>query len=250
MRVLRTVTIENSAATKKPLAHDRAPSSPASRHERSAASECVHGRNRYAFRLEKKCASTKLSMSVWLAGSTFSNWMPMPTRRSLQATRPSASMSLLRSGHPEADLDLRAAVERAGRADGDAAVAQIQRQRRGDRVAEAVLDRDAEHDARAAAAVEVVGEQVRRERRQDVLHRAVLVDVAGDAERGELAHFVGAGDRAAEDQNRQPAVVELADRAHQLDARRVRQPQIEDDQIDLLRDRRARAPAARPRSSR
>ena len=71
-------------------------------------------------------------------------------------------------------------------------------------------DRDAEHDARAAAAVEVVGEQVRRERRQDVLHRAVLVDVAGDAERRQLAHFVGAGDRAAEDQDRQPPVVELA----------------------------------------
>ena len=47
-------------------------------------------------------------------------------------------------------------------------------------------------DARAAAAVEAVGEQVRRERRQDVLHRAVFVDVSGDAERGELADFVGA----------------------------------------------------------
>ena len=128
----------------------------------------------------------------------------MPTRRSLHATRPSASMSLLRPGHAEAHLDLRAAVERAGRADGDAAAAEVERQRRGDRVAEAVLDRDAEHDARAAAAVEVVGEQVRRERRQDVLHRAVLVDVAGDAERRQLAHFVGARDRAAEDQHRQP----------------------------------------------
>src|SRR5205814_9285783 len=47
----------------------------------------------YAFRLEKKWASTKVSMTAWLAGSTFSNWMPMPTRRSLQATRPSASIS-------------------------------------------------------------------------------------------------------------------------------------------------------------
>ena len=66
--------------------------------------------------------------------------------------------------------------------------------------------------------------------------RAVLVDVAGDAERRQLAHFVGAGDRAAEDQNRQPAVVELADRAHQIDAGRVRQPQVEDDQIDGRRE--------------
>ena len=93
---------------------------------------------------------------------------------------------------------------------------------------------NAEHDARAAAAVEVVGKQVRRERRQDVLHGAVLVDVAGDAERRELAHFVGAGDRAAEDQDRQPPVVELADRPDQIDARRVRQPQVEDDEIDLV----------------
>ena len=133
----------------------------------------------------------------------------------------------LRPGHPEPHLDLRAALERAGRADGDAAVTEVERQRRGDGVAEPVLDRDAEHDPRAAAAVEVVGKQVRRERRQDVLHGAVLVDVAGDAERGELAHFVGARDRAAEDQDRQPAVVELADRSDQIDARRVRQPQIE-----------------------
>ena len=140
-------------------------------------------------------------------------------------------------------LILAPAFERAGRADGDAAVAQIERQRRGDRVAEPVLNRDAEHDARAAAAVEVVGEQMRRERRQDVLHGAVLVDVAGDAERGELAHLVGARDRAAEDQDRQPPVVELADRSDQVDAGRVRQPQIEHD-----RDR-SSARSARTRAS-
>ena len=48
---------------------------------------------RYALRLEKKCALTKLSMTAWSAGSTVSNWMPIPTRRSLQAIRPSASTS-------------------------------------------------------------------------------------------------------------------------------------------------------------
>ena len=67
-------------------------------------------------------------------------------------------------------LDLRCRLERAGRADGDAAVTEVERQRRGDGVAEAVLNRDAEHDARAAAPVEVVGEEVRRQRRQNVLH--------------------------------------------------------------------------------
>src|SRR5213078_3817838 len=51
---------------------------------------------------------------------------------------------LLRTRHPEADLDLGSAVERARRADGDAAVTQVQRERRGDRVAEAVLNRDPE----------------------------------------------------------------------------------------------------------
>ena len=41
---------------------------------------------------------TKLSMTAWLAGSTFSNWIPIPTRRSLQATRAPASMSDLDDG--------------------------------------------------------------------------------------------------------------------------------------------------------
>jgi hypothetical protein len=96
--------------------------------------------------LLKKCASTKWSMIAWLRRSTVSNWKPMPTRRSLHATLPSASMSFFDPGHPEADLDLGAALERAGRADGDAAVTEVERQRRGDGVAEAVLNRDAEHD--------------------------------------------------------------------------------------------------------
>ena len=72
----------------------------------------------------------------------------------------------------------------------------------GDRVADAVGDRDAEHDARARAAIVVLGKQMRRERRHDVLHRGVLVDVAGDAERGQVAHLVGVGDGAAEDDDR------------------------------------------------
>ena len=74
---------------------------------------------------------------------------------------------------------------------------------------------------------------MRRERRKNVLHRAVFVDVAGDAERGELAHFFGAGDRAAEDQDRQPPFVELADAADEIDARRVGQPQVDDQEIEL-----------------
>ena len=75
---------------------------------------------------------------------------------------------------------------------------------------------------------------MRRERRQDVLHGAVFVHVAGHAERRELPDFVRARNGAAENQQRQPAVVELADRADQVDAGRVGQPQIQDDQVDLV----------------
>src|SRR5439155_10501347 len=58
----------------------------------------------------------------------------------------------LRSGHPETDFDLRARFERACGPDRDAAVAQIERQRRGNRIAESILNRNPQHDARAVAA--------------------------------------------------------------------------------------------------
>src|SRR2546422_3201203 len=57
---------------------------------------------------------------------------------------------------PEAQPHLRTAFERAGGADGDAAAAEVQGERRGDGVAEAIRDGNAEHDARAGAPVEVV----------------------------------------------------------------------------------------------
>src|SRR5262245_14218947 len=94
-------------------------------------------------------------------------------------------------GHSEAYFDLRAAIERAGGPDGDAAVAEVERQRRRDRVAEPVLNRNTEHDARTVPSVEIIGKEVRRQRRQDVLHRAVFVDVTRYAQVGELSHFVG-----------------------------------------------------------
>ena len=127
----------------------------------------------------------------------------MPTRRSLHAT---GSPLRCRASSPAAGSGLGSwpPWQRAHRADRQAAFAEVQRQRRGNGVAEPVGDRDAEHDARAAAAVEVVGEEMRRERRQDVLDGAVLVDVAGHAERGQIADLLGVGDRAAEDQDRQP----------------------------------------------
>src|SRR5262245_7203967 len=69
----------------------------------------------------------------------------------------------LRPGHPEADADLRAGVERTGGPDRNPAATEVERERRRDRVAEPVLDGDAEDDPRTATAVEIVGEQMRRE---------------------------------------------------------------------------------------
>src|SRR5262245_63981804 len=64
-----------------------------------------------------------------------------------------------RAGHAEAHRDLRARLEWAGGANRDPAATQIERRRGGDGVAEPVLDRNAEHDARTAAAVEAVGKE-------------------------------------------------------------------------------------------
>src|SRR5439155_1635398 len=75
---------------------------PVGKHQRQDPGHLPRGacerRCHQALRFEKKCASTNSSMMVWLAGSTFSNWTPMPTRRSLQATRPSTSTSFLEPG--------------------------------------------------------------------------------------------------------------------------------------------------------
>ena len=139
----------------------------------------------------------------------------------------------LRTRQPESEPDLRAALEWARGADGDAAATEVQCQRRGDCVAESVGNGNAEHDARAAASVEVVGKQMRRERRKDVLHRAVFVDVAGHAESRKRAHFLRCRDRAAEHQDRQTAVVELSNAADEIDASGVWEAKIDDQQIEL-----------------
>ena len=68
---------------------------------------------------------------------------------------------------------------------------------------------------------------------EDVVHRAVFVHVAGDAEGRQVAHFLGRADRAAEHQERHPpAAFRLPDRAHQFDAAGVRHPQIHHYEID------------------
>ena len=157
----------------------------------------------------------------------------MPWRRSLQDDAPFGFDFALRAGQAKSEADACAVLERAGGADGDASAADVQRQRGRDGVAEPVGDGNAEHDARASTAIEVVGKQMRRERRQNVLHRAVLIHVAGNAERGQLAHLFRARYRTAENQNRQAPVVELADAADQVDPGGVRQAQVDDQQIEL-----------------
>jgi len=161
----------------------------------------------------------------------------MPTRRSLHAMRPSASVSSFAPG-----------VEGTRRPDRDAAPAQVQSQGRSDRAAEVVLDRDGQEDPRARASVERVGKEMRRQRWQDVLRGAVLVDVARDTERGELPHLVRARNRPAEHQNGQPSQVERPDGTYQLNTRAIGQPRVEHDQVDLpsgarqlIEQRRARA---------
>src|SRR6185295_13206061 len=166
-RVLRTVTIENSAATKNPLARTSA-STPASRHRFSPSESSMPLTLRFPVAEEVRVDEVIDDRLVDLVDD-----LELDAHADAAVAPRDLAFGidvLLRPRHPEADLDLGAALERAGGADGDAAVTEVEGQRRGDGVAEPVLNRDAEHDPRAAAAVEVVREEVRRQRRQDVLH--------------------------------------------------------------------------------
>src|SRR5260370_40606088 len=169
MSVFRTVTIENSAATKKRSASTSA-NSPASRHI-VAASECSMA--------EILCFSVGEEVRVdeavdhLLVGRL--DLLELNAHADAAVAPRDAPLGvdvLLGPRHAEADLDPCARLERAGRADRDAAVTEVQRQRRRDRVAEAVLDRNPEHDARAAAAGVGVPETGRRGRARNERDRA------------------------------------------------------------------------------
>ena len=140
---------------------------------------------------------------------------------------------LLAHRHAEASLDRDALVERVGGAHGDAAAADVQRDSGGDRVAEAVRDRNAKNHARAGTPVEIAGEQMRGQRGQDVLQRGVLVDVAGDVQRRKLADLAGIRDRAAEDDNGRLLGIDVAKCAHEADAVGLWQTEIDHDQVNL-----------------
>src|SRR5215217_2612712 len=75
----------------------------------------------------------------------------------------------LRAGQPESGPHFGSTLQRTHGPDSQAAFTEVERERGGDRIAEPVGDRDPEHDARAPAAIEVVREEMWRERGQDVL---------------------------------------------------------------------------------
>ena len=130
---------------------------------------------------------------------------------------------LLRRRQPEAKPRFGVGFERTRGPDGDAAAAQVQCQRRGNGIADAIGNWNSDHDARAGASVETVRKQMWCERGQDVLNGAVLVQVTGDAESSQLSHLVGIRHRAAEHEDRQSAVIESSYVSHDVNAGSVRQ---------------------------
>src|SRR2546423_812071 len=139
MRVLRTVTIENSAATKNPFAATSA-NRLTSRHSVAASgcpmSEILRFSVAEEVRVDELVDDRLVGRIDDLELDAHADAAVAPRHV------PFGVDVLLRSRHAEAHFDLGAVVERAGGADGDAAMAEVERQRRGDRVAEAVLDRD------------------------------------------------------------------------------------------------------------
>ena len=91
----------------------------------------------------KEVESTNSSMAVLIGGIDALELQSHPDSRVAPAHARVGIDVFLRAGQPESQARLRVDLERAGRADRDAAAAQIQRQRRGDRVADAIGDRNA-----------------------------------------------------------------------------------------------------------
>ena len=171
MRVLRTVTSENSAATKAVGEHQRKDGGDAKgqmgrinhprllrglmrgwRGKRSPA--CAFGASRAATRRLLRSRVDEGVDGGLIGRVDLLELQPMPTRRSLHETRadldftgPAGSRNLTRGS---------TGIERAGGPDGDPAAREIQRERRRDRVPEAVCDRDAQDDSRLPP-VEAVG---------------------------------------------------------------------------------------------
>ena len=142
MRVLRTVTIANSAATKKPLRE----------HQREDADETPQDRCervysmgvRYALAVGEEVGVDEVVDDRLVGRLQRLELNPHADASIAPGDAPLGVDVLLAAGNPEPHADLRSGFERAGRPDRHAAVTQVQRQRRGDGVAEPVLHRNAE----------------------------------------------------------------------------------------------------------
>ena len=165
--------------------------------------------------------------------------MPIPVLWSLQATRPVASISAVVTRQAELDVHRRARRQRAHRTNREAALADVERERRRDRLPGAVGDRHAQRHARAGSPVEAVRKQVRRQGRQNLRRGGVLVDVARDVQRQQRAHLVGRVHRAREDDDRQGPARRRAQCAHERHAV-VGQPQVDECEADGRVDARRR----------
>src|SRR5258706_10897215 len=67
-----------------------------------------------------------------------------------------------------------------------------------------------------------------------MLERGVLIYVARDVERRQLANLGGVRDRPAEDHDRRLYGVEPTQSADQIDTLRLRETQVDDDQVNLV----------------
>src|SRR5688500_3424141 len=172
MRVFRTEMIANSAATNHPFARTSAS---------TASKRMLTSRTGLSMDWNLRTDSSRLVVrGWWWAGS-----LTFPTAEEvrvdelvdgrlivglhlveLQAHAVAAIAPrnagfrcdvAFRRWQPEPETPFGAVLERTRRADGDTTPAQVERQRGRNGVTEPIRDGDAEHNARAAAAVEIVG---------------------------------------------------------------------------------------------
>src|SRR6266545_2156133 len=65
-----------------------------------------------------------------------------------------------------------------------------------------------------------------------MLRRRVLIHIAGDTQRRELADLLGARDRPAEDHHRRAKLIDLTERSYETDTMSLWQTQVEYQQVD------------------
>ncbi len=171
-------------------------------------------------------------MAVRAPSSSIENSMPMPSPGSDHTTRASVSTSARAVDSRKRTRSVVPISERAHGANAQAAQADVHGDGRRDGVGDPVGHRNRQADARAEPPLVVFGEEMRRERRQDVLHRGVLVEVAGHTQRGQVADLHGVGDGAAEDDDGRGGGHRGAERTHHPGADSLGQTQVERHKVE------------------